>query len=157
MSKNEWTLFNGIIPQCGYYEIKINNVELKNVVVEAINTKDDDTNEKLNGFVISRMSEEDYDRWSGCWITKAFYLFIDPKIITHFRDSLSYDVYRATNDDEVQKFYQLISELKPEKTPKPHPKTPTDKFNAKNTPLGVLTDYAFGGDKKAALEYIKTL
>jgi hypothetical protein len=40
---------------------------------------------------------------------------------------------------------------------KPHPKTPIDKFNATHTPFDVLTDYAFGGDKQAALEYLKTL
>ena len=30
-------------------------------------------------------------------------------------------------------------------------------FNSNNTAFDVLTDYAFGGDKQAALEYLKTL
>ena len=30
-------------------------------------------------------------------------------------------------------------------------------FNATHTAFDVLTDYAFGGDKQAALEYLKTL
>lgn len=162
MSEKEWTLFNGKIPPYGCYEIKIHGIELKNVVVEVINTTDDNTNEKLHGFCISRMSEEDYDRWSGTWITKDFFLFLDQKTITHFRVSSSYDVYRVTNDDELQKFYSLIIGLKSVKMPKlkariKNPKTPLERFNNHNTAFDVLTDYAFGGDKQSALEYLKTL
>lgn len=38
-----------------------------------------------------------------------------------------------------------------------NPKTPTERFNATHTAFDVLVDYAFGGDKQAALEYLKTL
>lgn len=36
-------------------------------------------------------------------------------------------------------------------------RTYTDRFNATHTAFDVLTDYAFGGDKQAALDYLKTL
>jgi hypothetical protein len=50
----------------------------------------------------------------------------------------------------VKVIQERMQEIKPTRTY-------TDRFNAKNTAFDVLTDYAFGGDKQAALDYLKTL
>lgn len=38
-----------------------------------------------------------------------------------------------------------------------NPKTQLERFNNRNTAFDILVDYAFGGDKQAALEYLKAL
>jgi hypothetical protein len=81
---NDWVEFNGELPECGNYRVKINS-HLIDGFVSVINTYvRDNEDDVIHGFVVSTMTEEDEDRaeCSG-WIERDMFYPIEG--VTHYK------------------------------------------------------------------------
>lgn len=112
MSINEkgWIKFNGTLPSCGRYEVKINNKVLKGVAVNLINTYEgDNPNKKLHGFCISKLTIMESDRReSSGWISKSDYIFL--RNVTHYRES-SHDKEIRYIDGHFYRYIEMSHSL----------------------------------------------